>query len=108
MDGEGLQPPGNEPVDGDAGQSAEKMSKVGEAHKPDTSGSSMPDHVGEAHGKENETQEVKPPVGCPPTDWLEPLEDDEQGEDDGESVAGESEKSHAVIGSESANKTLSR
>ncbi|XP_019735083.1 methyl-CpG-binding domain protein 1b isoform X2 [Hippocampus comes] len=108
MDGKGLQPPGNEPVDGDVGQSAEKTSEVGEAHKPDTSVSSMPDQVGGAHGEENETQEVKPPVGCPPTDWLEPLEDDEQGEDDEESLAGESERSHAIRGSESANKTLSR
>ncbi|XP_037107903.1 methyl-CpG-binding domain protein 1b isoform X2 [Syngnathus acus] len=105
MDEEPLQPSGNKE---DAGQNTEKTSEVEDAHEHHTSGSTMPDHVGEEQREEIQMEEEKPTIGCPPTDWLEPLEDDEQGDNDDESLAGESEKSHSVKDSESVKKTLNR
>ncbi|XP_061689311.1 methyl-CpG-binding domain protein 1b [Syngnathoides biaculeatus] len=105
MDEEIQQPRGNQPVEKEASQSREKTNKFQDGHEHDLSGSPMLLHVGEARREESRTQEEKPPVGCPPTDWLEPLEEDDQGGGDDESVAGESEKSHSVKGSENALKT---
>ncbi|XP_077385953.1 methyl-CpG-binding domain protein 1b isoform X2 [Festucalex cinctus] len=95
MDGELLQPPGKEPVEENVEQSTENANEGEDGH--------MPAHVGKSQVDENQMEEEKPPVGCPPTDWLEPLEDDEQGDDE-ESLAGESEKSHSA----SVSKTLNR
>ncbi|XP_057703227.1 methyl-CpG-binding domain protein 1b isoform X2 [Corythoichthys intestinalis] len=103
--GEPLQPLRYEPAK-DAGQSTEKTSEVQNAITRDTREGPVP-HVGEAQGRENQIEEEKPVVDCPPTDWLEPLEDDDQCEDD-ESVAGGSEWSHSAMGNENVLKTVNR
>ncbi|XP_077430083.1 methyl-CpG-binding domain protein 1b isoform X2 [Vanacampus margaritifer] len=95
MDGKLLQPPGKELFEENVEQSTENASKEEDGHKPAL--------VGKSQREENPMEEKKPPVGLPPTDWLEPLEDDEQGDDE-ESLAGESERSHSA----SVNKTLNR
>ncbi|XP_049589469.1 methyl-CpG-binding domain protein 1b isoform X4 [Syngnathus scovelli] len=90
----------------DVGQNTKKTSEVEDAHEHHTSESTMLDHVGEEQREEIQMEEEKPTIDCPPTDWLEPLEDDEQGDNDDESLAGESEKS--VKDSENVKKTLNR
>ncbi|XP_068171211.1 methyl-CpG-binding domain protein 1b isoform X2 [Antennarius striatus] len=59
---------------------------------------------------EDATEEGKAPGGDPPIDWFEPLEDDYddyspgRNDIDEDSVAGESERSESIVGSEKASK----
>ncbi|XP_077583342.1 methyl-CpG-binding domain protein 1b isoform X1 [Stigmatopora nigra] len=74
----------------DVGQSTGKNSQAQDAFIHGKREKPIPDNVREAQEEENHLKEEKPLVDCPPTDWLEPLEDDDQCDDD-ESLAGGSE-----------------
>lgn len=124
--------PGKEPVEGDVGQGTEKQisqeentSEVAPTQEPlapsggphteaNPSLNPVEESIEETEGevtteiKEEENEEEKATGGEPPLDWFEPLEDDDDvissGRNDGEeeSLAGESEISESVAGSEKA------
>lgn len=107
---------GNEPVE-DVEQSTEKKSsdventsEAATAQEPlapsqrlNTEETPSSDLVEETPGEERE--DAKAFGGEPPIDWFEPLEDDDDANSDG-SLAGESERSESVAGSEKAFKKI--
>lgn len=108
---------GREPVEGDVGQStengsseAQKTSEAAPSENLDTKGNLSSALVEETTGEEKE--EAKATGGEPPVDWFEPLEDDDEdnansvgrNDPEEESLAGESERSESVAGSEKALK----
>lgn len=126
---------GTETVEEDAGQNAEKNSCKGDTVEEDVGQrsekkSSEIDETNEAAPessdgvnaigspssgpmKEKATEEAKSPGGEPPVDWFEPLEDDDddaesndRNDPEEESLAGESERSESVGGSESTIKKI--
>lgn len=118
--------PGIKPVEEDVGQSTEKKgseagntSEAAPAQDPlapsdslSTKRSPSTDPVEETPGEIKE--EAKATGGEPPVDWFEPLEDDDDadansiGRDDPEeeSLAGESERSESMVGSEKTLKKI--
>ncbi len=116
--------PGSEPVEEDVGQSTEKKGSEAEntseaapaqeslAPSDSLSAKESPstDLLEETPGETRE--EAKATGGEPPVDWFEPLEDDDDansgGRDDPEeeSLAGESERSESVVGSEKTLKKI--
>ncbi|XP_041818531.1 methyl-CpG-binding domain protein 1b isoform X2 [Chelmon rostratus] len=116
--------PGRKPVEDDVGQGAEKRkssesestSEAAPAQEPLASSDSdhtkenpSSDPAQESPGEARE--EAKAMCGEPPVDWFEPLEDDDdeansgcRNDPDEESLAGESEKSESVVGSEKTSK----
>uniref|UniRef100_A0A3P9LBX7 Methyl-CpG binding domain protein 1b n=1 Tax=Oryzias latipes TaxID=8090 RepID=A0A3P9LBX7_ORYLA len=114
------QVPASEPVEKDEGETTTENISKPEAENPsvevpavtdatEQNLSSSPVFVGETGTKveeENKTVETEPPV-----DWFEPLEDDDAhsfgGNDpEEESLAGESERSESVAGSEKIRKKM--
>lgn len=119
MNEEPLESPASahEPVDRD-GQSTEEKSEDAE-RVPDAASAQEPAEPSEPDtteklSKEPEVHKIRkdikeeenPPSGEPPLDWFEPLEEDDdvdsRNDQDEESVAGESERSESVAGSEKA------
>nr|XP_020448310.1 uncharacterized protein LOC109955968 isoform X1 [Monopterus albus] len=109
-----------EPVKEDMGQSTEKKSSEAEniseaepAQEPLARSDSL-----DAKETREETVEAKATASEAPVDWFEPLEDDDDEDDDDdanscgrndaeeESLAGESERSESVAGSENAFKKI--
>ncbi|GLD62183.1 uncharacterized protein AKAME5_001393100, partial [Lates japonicus] len=119
--------PGTEPVEEDVGQSteeqgskAENTSEAEPAQEPmapleslDTKENPSSDPVEEAP-REIKEEEEKATGGEPPVDWFEPLEDDDdaysvdRNDAEEESLAGESERSESVAGSEKAFKKINQ
>ncbi|KAM7423208.1 hypothetical protein PAMA_010982 [Pampus argenteus] len=122
MNEEPVQSPGRKPGEEDAGQNTEKktseaenFSEAASAQDPlassDTDSAKTPKSEAiSADAKE----EAKAAYGEPPVDWFEPLEEDDDddvhstGKNDPEedSLAGESERSESVAGSEKAFKKI--
>lgn len=129
--------PGKEPVEGDVGQDPETQSSKEEntsevaaptqepmapSGSPHTEANPSPKPVEEpieeivekatTEIKQEENEEERATGSEPPVDWFEPLEDDDDANsrNDGEeeSLAGESERSESVAGSEKAFKKLYR
>lgn len=120
--------PGKEPVEEDVGQSTEKKSseaentsKTAPAQEPtatpdslDTKENPSSDPVTDTEKeiKEEEGDDIRVTAGEPPIDWFEPLEEDDDDADSGrndaeeESLAGESERSESVPGSEKTFKKI--
>ncbi|XP_073324988.1 methyl-CpG-binding domain protein 1b isoform X2 [Pagrus major] len=119
--------PGKEPVEEDVGQSTEKKSSEAEntsqtapAQEPmappdslDTKENPSSDLVKENKKeiKEEAKDDIKVTAGEPPVDWFEPLEEDDDDADsrndaEEESLAGESERSESVPGSEKTFKKI--
>ncbi|XP_018535490.1 methyl-CpG-binding domain protein 1b isoform X2 [Lates calcarifer] len=119
--------PGTEPVEEDVGQSteeqgskAENTSEAEPAQEPmapleslDTKENPSSDPVEEAP-REIKEEEEKATGGEPPVDWFEPLEEDDdaysvdRNDAEEESLAGESERSESVAGSEKAFKKINQ
>ncbi|XP_047439677.1 methyl-CpG-binding domain protein 1b isoform X2 [Mugil cephalus] len=107
------QPPGRDPLDEDVGEGAEKKSSEAESTPAATPGPPDSPSTKEDPSPDLEEtlaevkEEAKSISGEPPVDWFEPLEDDDDAESIGrndpeeESLAGESERSESVGGSES-------
>ncbi|XP_008291696.1 methyl-CpG-binding domain protein 1b isoform X2 [Stegastes partitus] len=120
MDEEAESPlPGIEPVEEDdddveprtESKSSEEESTSEETPAPsdllNTKGQLSPDPVEETEAEDKEAGTG----GEPPVDWFEPLEDDEddansRNDPEEESLAGESERSESVAGSEKASKRI--
>nr|XP_019942012.1 PREDICTED: uncharacterized protein LOC109628990 [Paralichthys olivaceus] len=121
--------PGREPVQDDVGQTteekpssrAESPSRPAPSHEPIGPSDSLPPQETpspipiEKSPEEANEEEARAAGGEPPADWFEPLEDDEEddansyfGRNDAEeeSLAGESERSESVAGSEKAFKKI--
>lgn len=115
MDEEAESPlPGTEPVEEDVEQSIESKSEA------DTTSEATPAPSDPLNAKEDlspdpleETQarveeEAKAAGGEPPVDWFEPLEDDDdansRNDPEDDSLAGESERSESIAGSEKTSK----
>ncbi|XP_069368322.1 methyl-CpG-binding domain protein 1b isoform X2 [Paralichthys olivaceus] len=121
--------PGREPVQDDVGQTteekpssrAESPSRPAPSHEPIGPSDSLPTQETpspipiEKSPEEANEEEARAVGGEPPADWFEPLEDDEEddansyfGRNDAEeeSLAGESERSESVAGSEKAFKKI--
>ncbi|XP_051271197.1 methyl-CpG-binding domain protein 1b isoform X2 [Dicentrarchus labrax] len=128
MNEEPLESPvsGREPMEEDVGQSTEKKSSRAEntseaapaqeeplapSDSLDTKGSPSSDPVQE--NPEGAKEDDKAASGEPPVDWFEPLEEDDddansvgRNDPEEESLAGESERSESVAGSEMALKKI--
>ncbi|XP_044075545.1 methyl-CpG-binding domain protein 1b isoform X2 [Siniperca chuatsi] len=114
--------PGRKPVEEDAGQTTEsskeeKTSVAAPAQEPlapsdrlHTNENPSSDPAKETPGEEQE--EAKATGGEPPVDWFEPLEDDDDADSvdrndpEEESLAGESERSESMVGSEKTLKKI--
>nr|XP_046240652.1 methyl-CpG-binding domain protein 1b isoform X3 [Scatophagus argus] len=115
--------PGSEPVEDDVEQNGEKMINEAEtiseaAPAQDlvafdrlcTTEQNSSDQLQEDLGDEKD--DAKCSSGDPPVDWFEPLEEDEDADSVGrndpeeESLAGESERSESMVGSEKAFKKI--
>lgn len=106
------QPPGTEPVEEDVGENTEKKSSetdsspAGTPAPPDSPSIKEDPSPDLAETLAEVKEETKSIGGEPPVDWFEPLEDDDDAESFGrydpeeESLAGESERSESVGGSE--------
>ncbi|XP_026204967.1 methyl-CpG-binding domain protein 1b [Anabas testudineus] len=102
---------GREPVEEDEGQSTEKENSEAQNTSEVAPSEKLEDNP--SSGLEEETPgEAKATGGEPPVDWFEPLEDDDDANSVGrndpeeESLAGESERSESVAGSEKAFKKI--
>lgn len=102
---------GREPVEEDEGQSTEKENSEAQNTFEVAPSEKLEDNP--SSGLEEETPgEAKATGGEPPVDWFEPLEDDDDANSVGrndpeeESLAGESERSESVAGSEKAFKKI--
>ncbi|XP_041835404.1 uncharacterized protein LOC121636198 isoform X2 [Melanotaenia boesemani] len=102
--------PGSEPVEENEGQNTKKTSEDNPVPGPDQDQNRGPASkpVENNSTKAKEEDEPKAAGGEPPMDWFEPLEDDDYDNEDPEeeSLAGESERSESVAGSEKASKKL--
>ncbi|XP_058488299.1 methyl-CpG-binding domain protein 1b isoform X1 [Solea solea] len=93
--------PGSAPVQEDEEEMMINKAAHGSEMAPVLSHSLLTPDVEESQG------DAKATAGDPPADWLEPLEDFDDGDDaEEESLAGESERSESVAGSEKAFKKI--
>ncbi|XP_042262973.1 methyl-CpG-binding domain protein 1b isoform X2 [Thunnus albacares] len=121
MDKEPVQSPGREPVEEDVGQNTEKTPSEAEntSEAASAQDQSTPSDTIDAEETpksdpvpEETKEEAKAIGGEPPVDWFEPLEEDDDVNSTGnndpevESLAGESERSESVAGSEKAFKKI--
>ncbi|XP_062271965.1 methyl-CpG-binding domain protein 1b [Scomber scombrus] len=123
MNEEPVQSSGREPVKEDAGQSTEKTTIEAEntpevataqedlASSDNVDAEETPKSDPVETTPEDTKEEVKSTGGEPPVDWFEPLEEDDDvnstnNDPEEESLAGESERSESVAGSEKALKKI--
>lgn len=126
MNEQSIQNPGRKPVEEDAEQSAEKKTSEAENTSVATSAQeplAPPHTVNAEETPRSDPVETTPPEvkeeakatgGEPPVDWFEPLEEDDdidanstgKNDPEEESLAGESERSESMAGSEKAFKKI--